>query len=86
MEEKIDKQDVFCAICGLPKENGSKFCNKCQKETLDLFKKYVADDGKARELLKIKQKHPEFKGYSKKSFLGLNHVEIQNFQKVWICK
>jgi hypothetical protein len=70
MEEKINNQDVFCAICELPKENGSKFCNKCQKETPDLFKVSVAETLKSREAIMIKQKRLGFKGFLIKKFSG----------------
>ena len=34
---KSKLQDIYCANCGSPKE--SRFCNQCQKETPNLFKK-----------------------------------------------
>lgn len=59
---------IFCAIC--KSEKSGRFCDKCQKETPNLFKINVFDTAKARESIGIKQKRPGFKRFLVKMFQG----------------
>jgi len=71
MEEKINKQDVFCAICGSLKNSNSKFCKQCQKDTSNLYRENRVEGKEIRALsLKTKQKRQGRKGVLNKSFSG----------------
>lgn len=66
--QKSKLQDIFCAVCGSVKN--SRFCNRCQRETPNLFKVDISATIKPRGSIRIKQKRPGFKGFLRKIFSG----------------
>lgn len=61
------KNQIFCVECDSIKE--SKFCDKCKKETSNLFKISMFEMVKVEISLYIRHKRPEF-GLVKKIFQG----------------